>query len=181
MVSHQRIVNYAKALFDIPGAVEEINQRKHHLMLISDLITDYPEMHVLLGCPEVGTERKIEVLERILQEPLNIYVKNLLMEIIKRSLVGSIRPISREYHKLMIHTLEEIEAEVVTAEPLTVKERELLKHNLEEKFKKKANIIETVDPSLLMGMTVLVHDQMIDLSAKGMFTNLKKQMLKAKI
>jgi F-type H+-transporting ATPase subunit delta len=181
MVSHQRIVNYAKALFDVSGPIEEFNQRQQHLMLIANLITEYPEMLVLLGCPEVGTEKKLAVLQRILQEPLNAYVKSLLTLLIKRRLVSSIRLISKEYHKLMIYNMKEIEAEVATAEPLTAKERGILLRNLEEKFHKKAHIIETVDPSLLIGMTVLVHDQMIDLSAKGIFTNLKKQMLKAKL
>lgn len=181
MISHQRVANYAKALFDVPGTAEEIHQRQQHLQRVAALLTEHPEIVHLLGCPEVVAEKKLKVLEQVIEGPLNGTVRNLLAFIMQRGMANAIRKIANEYHKLVIYSLKEIEAKVVTAQPLTEQEREILRAKLEEKFQKKALIVETVDPSLLMGMTVLVHDQMIDLSAKGIFMNLKKQLLKAKV
>jgi ATP synthase F1 delta subunit len=101
--------------------------------------------------------------------------------LIHRHKVSAIRKISGEYHKLVASGLKEIEIEVTSAQPLNEALKQVLRSKLEKKFQKTLEIVERVDPGLLGGFTILVHNQLLDLSIKGKLIELKKQLLKAKL
>ena len=181
MISHQKVVNYARGLFNINSSIEEIHVRQKDLELLSHLITDYPKILTILSYPQLTIDKKIALIEQSLSRSLDPFVKQLLAVLIKRRITSMIRRIALEYHKLVVYGLQELDVEVTTAEPLTDQEKQILKEKLEKRLQKKIEMSEVVDPSLLGGFSVLIHDQMLDLSIRGKLNNLKKQLLKAKI
>lgn len=181
MISHQKTMNYARALFNIEGTIEQIRQRQENLEQLSQIISQTPEMIHLLSCPDLVTEAKISLLEKALGKKLDPYVKRLVSLLLLRGKGILIRPIATEYHKLVVYSLKEIEVELTSAEPLTAEVKAGLLHKLEAKFQTKVTFIEMIDPTLLGGFKILVHNQLLDLTIRGRLLKLKKQLLKAKI
>lgn len=181
MMSHQKIVNYARALFNIKGSLEQIEQRQQDLEEISEIVSKTPDLLSLLSYPELAVEQKLSLLETLLQRILDPFVKKMIGLLIKQRKIKIIRKLFAEYHKLVVYSLKEMDIVVSTGEPLMGEERSILKGKLGDKFQKKVNLIEIVDPTLLGGFTILIHNQMLDLSIKGKLMNLKKQLLKAGI
>lgn len=181
MISRQKIVNYARALFNIEGSSSEIQQRQEDLKSLAKILSETPDLQSILDYPEMTVEKKMILLEKLLKKPLNPSIKNLIALLINRRKSKIIQKLSSEYHNLVVHELKEIDVEISTPESLTREEKQILTKKLEDKFHKKTNLIETINPALLGGLTILVHNQILDLSIKGKLMNLKKQLLKARI
>lgn len=177
MSSHQKTVNYARALFHVKGSLEEVHQRQKDLELLADVIKQNPKMLYLLGCPELSVDAKLAALEDALKIELEPFVKRLIILLLKRRKATQIRQVASEYHKLVIHSLKEMDVDIVTAEPLTDQAKQLVRDKLEHKLQQKVNLIETIDPTLLGGFILFIHNQMLDLSIKGHLMNLKKAIV----
>lgn len=181
VLSYQKTASYARALFDVPGSVEEIQGREKDLGAIADLVKQEPKLLTLLSSSDLTVEKKLSLLEEFLQKKLDVCVRNLLACVIQRRKTTAIRQIALEYHRLVIHHLKEIEVLVTSAFPLTEEEKETIRGKLETKWKKKVHLIEALDPSLLGGFTLLVYNDLLDLSIKEKITKLKKQLFKAEL
>lgn len=181
MLSRQKIINYARALFNLEGSSQEIQQREQDLKSLALLLSNTPDLVSILDYPEMSVEKKMVLLEKLLDRTLDASVKNLIAFLIKQRKAKIVQKLFSEYHQLVVDQLKEIDVEISTAESLTSEEKNILTKKLEDKFHKKTNLIETINPALLGGVTILVHNQMLDLSIKGKLMNLKKQLLKARI
>lgn len=181
MIHKKEAVNYAKALFKISGTPEQIQQRQADLELIGTLVKKEPKVFKMLSCPELSTETRMETLENGFKVVLDPLVKNLLSLVLQRGKMKILHQIAIEYHKLVIHHLQGIDVEVASASPLSEKVKKILREKLESLLKKKIDLIETIEPALLGGFTLLIHNQMLDLSVKGKIVNLKKQLLKGEV
>jgi len=179
MVRQEQTLNYSKALFQIKGSLEEIQKREQDLAKISSLIKEHPKILYFLGCPDVDIGAKVAFLEKHLDVTLDNYVKKLIEQILKRRLAASIRRISKEYHKLVVGSLQEVDVKVVSAEPLSEKTKADLKERLHEKFKKKVNLFEVINHDLLGGFAIYIGNQLLDLSLKASLLKLKRTLLKA--
>lgn len=177
MSSHQKTVNYARALFNVEGSLEQVHQRQKDLELLADVIKQNPKMLYLLGCPELSVATKLTALEEALKIELEPFVKRLIILLLQRRKATQIRQIASEYHKLVMHSLKEIDVNVVTAEPLTDQAKQMVRTKLEHRLQQKVNLMETLDPTLLGGFILFVHNQMLDLSIKGNLMNLKKAIV----
>lgn len=178
MKRSQKAANYAKALFKVDGSAEQIQHRQRNLEELAEWIKEHPKILYLLGCPEINADDKLEFLQKNLQKQLDPHVRRLLGLMLKRQLASQIRWTAAVYHDLVVESLKGIDVEVAAAAPLTSLTRQALLEKLEVKLQKKVNLIETLDPKLLGGFTLHIHDQLLDLSLQGTLMKLKRTMLK---
>jgi F-type H+-transporting ATPase subunit delta len=66
---------------------------------------------------------------------------------------------------------------VTTAVPLPDDQRERLRQELREKYKKEPVLTTKVDPALLGGLVVKVGDWLYDASVRTRLTNIRKQLI----
>lgn len=177
MKRSHKAANYAKALFKVQGSLEQIQLRQKNLEELAECIKEHPKMLYLLGCPEVSAHDKLEFLQKNLQQQLDPHVKRMLELMLKRQLASQIRWSAAVYHDLVVESLKGIDVEVSAAAPLTPATKKALLEKLEAKLQKKINLIETLDPKLLGGFTLHIHDQLLDLSLQGSLMKLKRTML----
>lgn len=178
MSSHQKNVNYAKALFRVPGSREEIQTRQQNLELLAATLKSHPDLLHFLTYPGTSSEQKLDTLEKGFKTPFDPYVKRLVALILKRQKASEIRRISNEYHKLVLDSLQEVDVEVTSADPLTDEAKSKLLKKLEAQLSKKVHLIEVLDPSLIGGFTLQINNKFLDQSIKGKIIQLKRQLLK---
>jgi F-type H+-transporting ATPase subunit delta len=69
-----------------------------------------------------------------------------------------------------------VEATVLTVHPIDSEQEEILKMNLEKRFKKKIHLANKIDPSILGGAVVYVGEQVIDGSVRKQLDEIKTNM-----
>lgn len=178
MLSRKIAVNYAKALFAVSGSQKEIQKRQADLEQLVAIIREQTYLLQLLCYPELSVEERLKTVEELLQLHLDPVLRRFLGVLLKRRKVNYLISVASEYRKLVIHDLKSLDVDLQSLEPLSEGTRKELILKLENKFKKKINLMETINPKLLSGFVLLIGNRLLDLSIKGKLTRLKKLILK---
>lgn len=181
MLIRKTAVNYAKALFSVSCTREEVQKRDAFLEHLVAVIRSHPPVLQLLCYPELSADDRLKKIEEWLKIDLDPVLKQFLRVLIKRRMVNYLTVIASEYHKLVFNDLKSLDVHLESLEPLSKVTREKLMLKLENNFKKKINLIETLNPKLLSGFVLLVGNRRIDLSIKGKLEKLKKLILKGEV
>ncbi len=91
----------------------------------------------------------------------------------------AVESVIKAYKSLCAKGRGEVEAEIISAVPLTKAQTQDLTDTLRQKLGKTPKLTATVDPKLLGGLIVRVGSQMIDTSLRTKLKNLEKVMKEA--
>lgn len=83
------------------------------------------------------------------------------------------------YEKLRREHEQEIEAEVISARPLTKREQQQITAALKKRLDRKVRVVFREDPDLIGGVVIRYGDKVIDGSVRGQLSELKRQLLRA--
>ena len=161
MLIRKTAVNYAKALFAVPGTQEEIQKRQADLEHLVDVIRQEPSVLQMLSYPDLPIQERLNQVEALLKRKAN-----------------HLTVIASEYHKLVVDDLKSLDVDVESLEPLSEDTRKKLLAKLESTFKKKINLIETINPELISGFVLQIGNKLLDLSIQSKLTKFKKLILK---
>lgn len=178
MLAWKTALSYAKALFSVSGSEEEIQKRHEALQDLAAIMQEHPQVLQILSCPELPVEERLQTIEKLLKLNLPPVLRSFLEELLRRRKVNYLIPVASEYHKLVVSHLKSLDVNVESFEPLSEAIRKELLLKLENKFQKKINLIETVNPQLLSGFVLLIGNNQLDLSIKSKLTKLKQLILK---
>jgi len=136
----------------------------------ANALMEYAEEH---GLDEIYREVLVLVsdsdfsLDNVLSEPLCEFLK--LMDVGEEEL----KAVLYAFLDLARKRMNFLQAEIISAVPLTSPQLEALSEKLKNKFRKQLDITATVDPSLLGGLRVIVGDTVIDDSIKRKLADMK--------
>ncbi len=179
MILKKTAIGYATGLFDVESSVEELYAREKFLRELSELIRDYPQIQQIISCPEVSSDYRVAILEKLLDTKLDVLSRNFIKIILKTRKTPLLASIASEYHKLVVGKLKTVDIQVNSVDFLREETHNLLRNRLESKLDKNVVIEESKDPSLVAGSVLFIGNQLLDLSIKGQIEKLKKQLLKA--
>jgi F-type H+-transporting ATPase subunit delta len=91
----------------------------------------------------------------------------------------AVESVIQSFKRLAAKERGEVEAEVISAHPLTEAQAKDLTGTLQQQLGKSPKLTVTVDPSLLGGLILRVGSQMIDTSLRTKLKNLEKAMKEA--
>jgi F-type H+-transporting ATPase subunit delta len=106
--------------------------------------------------------------------PLAVNLAGLLVD---RGRVELLPAIAREFRRLLNRQQGIVEAEVVTASPLTDDELEALRRRVEAIAGARVEMRTQVDESLIGGLTVKVAGRMLDASVRGRLERLRAELV----
>jgi F-type H+-transporting ATPase subunit delta len=178
MLIRKTAVNYAKALFAVPGTQEKIQKRQADLEHLVDVIRDQPPVLQLLCYPELSIEERLKKVEELLKMEFDPILRKFLGVLLKKGKANHLIAVASEYRKLVVNDLKSLDVGLQSLEPLSENTRKKLLSKLENNFKKKINLIETINPKLLSGFVLQIGNKLLDLSIKGKLTKLKRLILK---
>lgn len=152
---------YAKAAFLFALERKELESWRTMLQQVSLVILD-PTVQEWLTDPAVTQKNILEVLLDMVGSRLDPYIKNFLRLLVEYHRLGVLPMISQEYELLMDEHLKVVDAEVVSAFPISEALQETLKKALEKKFQSNIQLNVTVDPKVLGGALIKMGDKVID-------------------
>lgn len=178
MLLRKSAVNYAKALFAVPASPEEIQKREADLEHLVAIMRKEPYVLQLLCYPELPAEERLTAVEKLLNLDFDPVLERFLGLLLKKRKVNHLIAVASEYQKLIANDLGTLDVNLQSAEPLSTNTRQEVVSKLEKKFKKKINLIESLNPNLISGFVLLIGNKLLDLSIRGKLTKLKKLILK---
>lgn len=166
---------YAKAIFEIAESKDSVKKVYETLNSLMESYKTDKDFKNFIDHPLISNDEKIKVLEKIYQNE-NDEVKNIIFYILEKNRMGNIREIVAEYLKIYYAKNQILDVEATFAKKLTEAQREKLIQKLETKTKKKINLVEKVDASIIGGGILKIGDKIIDGTVRTQLDSLVKSL-----
>ena len=195
---------YAKAAFDYANENGVVNEWENFLFIASTVVND-KSFSTWLDNPAVSAEHKSAALvdlydsqvasandsafKQLLVETqgarhdsnasypkVSVAFSNFVKQLSEQERLALLPEVYEHYRRHKAVSLKQLDAYVTSAYPLTDAQRDTLQARLAASLNASVVIHESVDPSLLAGVTIKVGDKVIDDSMRGKLQQLKTQL-----
>ncbi len=163
---------HAQAVFRIALETGQLERWESDLEVIVRILGD-ADMVSYLENPRVGQARKTQVLESALSGVAPAAL-NLARLLVARNRLRMIPSLVAEYRRLVYDHKGIVEADVVTAVPITEEEEARIGRDLAVITGKTVMLGAEVDPRIMGGLVVRVRDKLIDGSVRTRLEELRR-------
>jgi F-type H+-transporting ATPase subunit delta len=171
---------YAGALFDLARDSNSVESIEQALDKFLGLLRDSDDLRRFVLSPMFSTADQEQGLLAILKSiGITGLARDFLLVLAKNRRLFAVENVIKAYKSLCARGRGEVEAEVISAAPLTDAQTQDLTDTLRQKLGKTPRLIAMVDPKLLGGLIIRVGSQMIDTSLRTKLKNLEKVMKEA--
>jgi F-type H+-transporting ATPase subunit delta len=167
---------HAQAAFQIALERDELEIWRGDLERLSALVKD-PLLFAFLESPRINFEEKGRILRQGL-EGVNPLVMNLALLVVARGRLDLVADMVLEYGQLVDEQRGIAHAEVATAVPIELEDKDKLVRYLSDLVGLKIVLTERVDPSIIGGLVARVGDKIIDGSTRSRLLALRESLLK---
>jgi F-type H+-transporting ATPase subunit delta len=154
---------YAKALFDIGvegGSLEGIADDLHG---VRDAIGGLdPQLQVFFELPQLRRDDKLRVVDMAFQDKVGRPVLGLLRVLVDKRREPLLNTIVDEFDDLLDVQVGRVQANVLTAHPLSAELADALRAAIERQTQREVVLHQRVDPSLIGGIRVSIGDLVVD-------------------
>lgn len=173
-------LRYASALFSLANENNHINDWQLEIKELKKIFENDEEFITLLGSSFLASEEKNEILNKTLKDVspdivslLNVMVNNNRSRYIIQTfeVFGTLCNEYRGVNEGFIYSIEKLDEEFI--------------HRIEEKIskieKKKVELKSRIDPSLIGGIKVVIHDHLYDGSIRNQIAQMKINLIKKEV
>lgn len=175
MKSSKLASRYAKALFEFAKEKEQIENVRHDLDLVKNVLLENYELKAIVESPVIFPDKKINIFKGIFAEKIGETTFGFLSLIILKKREPSLVTICDEYEILynLYHNIKI--AHVTTAQPLSTKLADSLKQLLEKETQSTIILHEIVDESIIGGFVVRIDDFLFNGSIQARINKLRSE------
>jgi len=168
---------YATAMLNLSKPSGQAESLGQELARVAGLLVGQPDFETLLSNPTIGTEVRQRMIEKVFRGRFSDILVDSLQVLNRKDRLGLIRSITDAYRQLHDELMKRIEVHVRTAVPLSESLRVKLRTKLAAKTGKQAELVETVDDTLIGGMIVQIQDEKYDNSVLRKLLTLGRNLL----
>lgn len=168
---------YAKAVFDLAQQENAFDAWTAALEQLA-VISNDADFSALVSDPRVEGAKVAELLTDLAKDSLPEGGANLIKLLVQNDRVQSLVDINQQYTDLVAKANALVNADVITAKPLTEDQKSSLAAALEQRLGLKVQLEETVDADLIGGAIIKAGDMVIDGSAKGRIEKLTTALMR---
>ncbi len=172
---------YATALFEAAKKRERLDQTESDLTAVVELIKREPPLREFLLSPQVLDEHKEEIVKRALAPRLDPLVHHFLLYLLRRRRFDHLDLIHSSLIELLDVHRGIVRAVVTTAIELKPELRERLRSRLERATRKKVELESRVNPAILGGAVVVLHDRLVDGSVQTEVMRLRDNLMAVRV
>ena len=195
---------YAKAAFDYANEKGVVNEWENFLFVAATVVSD-KSFSTWLDNPAVSAEHKSAALVDLYDTQVasandsafkqlldankgvrpdsnasypkvSVAFSNFVKQLSEQERLALLPEVYEHYRRHKAISLKQLDAYVTSAYPLTDAQRDTLQARLATSLNASVVIHDSVDPSLLAGVTIKVGDKVIDDSMRGKLQQLKTQL-----
>ena len=181
MLSQEVAKKYSNALFlsvQEKGLIDEAYEQFNSL---KELIANDNTLVNFLSAPQVSDENKLALVRNVFEPRIEKLFVEFLVVLVNKNRVKFLPEVIDEFDRLVEAERGIGRVSVITAIPMTDAERTKLKSKLHAKTKLEIVLEEKVDPSILGGMIIILHNEIIDGSVSHGLNKVEEQLTKVRV
>jgi F-type H+-transporting ATPase subunit delta len=167
---------YALAAFELAQEKNELAKWSEMLQFAA-LVASDDTMQQYIGNPHISRDTLSKLFMSVCEEQLNTTGTNFIKVLIENRRLDVLPEIAMLYEQHRAEAERTIEAEVISAFPLSDAQQSLLADKLKQRLGRSVNLIAKVDPNLLGGAIVRAGDLVIDGSVNGQVDKLAQSLM----
>jgi F-type H+-transporting ATPase subunit delta len=167
---------YAEAAFEIARRDGTLERWLDDLHLAADVVTQ-PDAARVVDNPAIPFGTRREILGKLLEGRVTPGAYNLILLLAERGRLSATPAVAAEYKRLVDRERGVVVATVASAVPLETAELEAIGARVREMTGARAEIVTTIDPDLIGGVTVRIGDRLIDASVRGRLERLRDHIV----
>ncbi len=168
---------YSKAMLQVANGRGEAESLMDELQELSRLIGANADLQHFLTDPLLDANRREKSLERIFRGKASDLLVDSLQVLNRRRRLALLPAVAETFREGFSSSRNEVDVFLRSAVPLKDSQRDQVRQAVEKKMGCKAQLIETVDPSLIGGMVVQIGDRKADASVVSRLRNLSDALL----
>lgn len=172
---------YARALFNTALKSGEVDGVAESLDAIAGAAQGSSQFMNVMRHPLITRERKKELLHQIFEGRVQPVVEHFLFLLIENDRAAILPDVGEQFRTLLDEHRREMDAEAVSAVPLTPTQVDALKARLQAETGYTVRLQTRVDESLLGGLLVRVGDRLFDGSIASQLRRLEEQLQQVKV
>ena len=172
---------YAGALFNIAVERNEADDVARNLADVTAVTSQSPELMSVLHHPRVTRERKKEILAQVFHNQVRPDFEHLLLMLVEKDRASIIPNVATEFARMLDEHRKEVDAQAVSAVPLTDEQKARLEAQLLAATGYKVRLQTRVDESILGGLIVRVGDKLIDASVASQLSQIRNKLKQVKV
>lgn len=166
---------YADALFATASEKGELERIEREITAVASVFRDNPELRKWLQHPKVTVEEKKSLFAKLFPD-LSLLTRNLLHLLLERKRELEVEEIAAAYQRMVLERRGIVQAEVVSAVPLTEADEKELIVAFQKRIGKTIQIKNRVDSDILGGVIVQIGDRLYDGSVKTKLERFQKSV-----
>ena len=172
---------YAKSLLGLAEERNSVEAIQNDMDLFFKTVKANPELKSVLANPIVSQFKKINILEEIFSDKVNVLSIAFFKQMVNKSRGEVLYTTAQEYVNLYDEKMHILHATVVSASPLADENRKKIIADLQQATGCSIKLEAKVNPSLIGGFVLTVGDRQIDTSIASDLKKLKKEFAQAAI
>lgn len=181
MIAQQIAKKYSKALFELAKDKNLIDVAWEQFNSLGEYLKKDRTLVDFMTAPQVNDTDKLNLMKKIFETRLEITFFNFLMFLMKKRRIQFLSDIIEHLDILIREDKGLAKAVCITATPMIDIERAELIERLQKKTALKVELEEKIDPTVIGGMIVILHNQIIDGSIRFGLSQLKNRLMKVKV
>ncbi len=177
---HGTAARYANATYVAASKAGALETVEAELNGLSKAASESPAFAGFLENPMISREDKSAQIEALLQEKkISQITTNLCTTMAGNARLGDLASVADVYASLMKAKRGEVDATIISADPLTKRETEAVAAAIKANSKGASEVVisSKVDPSIIGGIQVQIGDQFLDLSIKSKIDEISRTSL----
>ena len=168
---------YAQAAFDLAQQKSELKTWSDMLGMLSSVVSD-EQMKNLFGNPQVGKEALVDLVLNVCGDKLNTEGQNFVRILADNKRLEVLPEIATMFEAHRAEAERTVEAEVISAFPLSDAQKDSLVSALKQKLGREVTLAVETDESLIGGAIVRAGDMVIDGSVTGHLDKLAQALVR---
>ncbi len=181
MLTQEVSRRYARALFLASSEKGMVDSAFVQMQELLSYVQTEPKLLDYLRSPRVLVDEKVDLVRRTFSSQLDQLFVEFVVVLVNKRRIAFLPDIIDEFIRLVEAQKGIGRITVISAVPLTDSERAKLSEKMALKTGLKIELEEKVDPSIIGGIIVLLHDEIIDGSVKYGLSQMREQLMKVKV
>jgi F-type H+-transporting ATPase subunit delta len=181
MLAQQVAKKYSMALFELARDKNIIDQAWEQFGSLQQFLKADRTFLDFMTAPQINDEKKRALIEKAFAGKLEAALFDFLMFLADKRRIKFLPEIIEEFDRRVREHKGIAKAVVVSAVPLSDEERQRIITELARKTSLKIELEEKIDKSVIGGMIIKLHDQIIDGSIRRGLDLLRNRLMKVKV
>lgn len=171
---------YAKALFELAKENDKVEIYQKQIKYVHSVIKENKELLEFLKSYKIKSSNKKDLLNKIFKDDIDLEVIYFLFLIIDKKRINYLERIFLEFNSVCNEYRDILEGVIYSYEELDRRQINKIEESVALKLKKKVELSNVIDTSLLGGIKVVVNDTVFDNSIANKMQSLKQELLNGK-